>query len=49
MGSVSLESDLSFPPVLVAVQVVRQEADGSVVVACKLLKSYPTPELVRQK
>jgi hypothetical protein len=34
---------------LVGFQVVRQESDGSVIVAWKLLKSYPTPQLARNK
>lgn len=34
---------------LVAFQVVRQEPDSSVIIAWKILKSFPTPELVRNK
>jgi len=34
--------------VLVAVKVVRQDTDGSVILAWKLLKKYPVPALARQ-
>jgi hypothetical protein len=33
--------------VLVAFKLVRQDTDGSVIIAWKLLKRYPTPELKR--
>jgi hypothetical protein len=33
--------------VLVAFKVVRQDSDGSVIIAWKLLKKYPKPELAR--
>jgi hypothetical protein len=33
--------------VLVAFRVVRQDFDGSVIIAWKLLKNYPKPELTR--
>lgn len=33
--------------VLVAFRVVRQDSDGSVIIAWKLLKNYPKPELAR--
>jgi len=31
----------------IAVQVVRKDTDGSVIIAWKLLKRFPRPELVR--
>ncbi len=34
--------------VLVTFRVVRQDSDGSVIIAWKLLKKYPKPELARQ-
>jgi len=33
--------------VLVALRVIRRDADGSVIIAWKLLKKYPKPELAR--
>ncbi len=35
--------------VLVAFRVVRQESDGSVVIAWKMLKKYPAPKLAQNK
>ena len=35
--------------VLVAFRVVRKDTDGSVIIAWKLLKKYPVPELARNK
>jgi len=43
----SINYDVS--DVLVGFHVVREESDGSVIVAWKLLKSYPTPQLARNK
>ncbi|HBB94128.1 MAG TPA: hypothetical protein DC054_01945 [Blastocatellia bacterium] len=43
----SINYDVS--DVLVGFHVVREESDGSVIVAWKLLKSYPTPQLARDK
>jgi hypothetical protein len=39
--------DYSESDVLVAFKVVRQDSDGSLIIAWKLLKKYPKPELVR--
>ena len=36
-----------FSDVLVAFRVVRKDSDGSVIIAWKLLKNYPKPELAR--
>ena len=36
-----------FTDVLVAFRVVRKDTDGSLIIAWKLLKNYPKPELIR--
>ena len=33
--------------ILVALQVVRKDSDGSMIIAWKLLKSFATPEVAR--
>ena len=39
--------DYSTSDVLVAFKVVRKDSDGSVILAWKLLKKYPVPQLAR--
>jgi hypothetical protein len=49
VSSTYLERSISFgeADVLVAFRVVRKDTDGSLIIAWKLLKTYPKPELAR--
>ena len=49
LGSTFLVRSINYDytDVLVAFQVVRKDTDGSLIIAWKMLKRFPKPELVR--
>ena len=51
VGAVYVERSINYynSDVLVAFKVVRQDTDGSLIIAWKLLQKYPTPKLAQNK